>query len=152
MSPLIPLIVLILLTLLAWIIHRLLRFVRSQRLRRVAAEWGMSYAQHDPFNLARRIASYFPFPNAQDLRIRDLIYCSEGPWHRYVFTAEYTRSADEGYWRERRVMTFCEPRDASSADHASSLAAAPEHLLILEQYHHLKTQNWGRPTPTGAAA
>ncbi|MGE5612476.1 MAG: hypothetical protein ACM359_24725 [Bacillota bacterium] len=131
-----------------------MRFVRCQRLRRVASEWRMGYAQKDPFNLARRIVSCFPVPDAEDLCIVDLIYCSEGSWHRYVFTAEYTRSADGGRWRERRVMTFCEPRDASLVADASSLAAAPEDLPVLDQYRYLQTHNWGQPAPTpnGAAA
>jgi hypothetical protein len=139
---------LVLLSIVAWMVYQVTRLVRCQRLRRVASEWRMGYAQKDLFNLPRRIATYFPVPDVTDLCIADLIYCSEGPWHRYVFTAEYTRSADGGHWRERRVMTFCEPRDASIAVSAPSLAAAPEDLPVLEQYRYLQSHNWGQPAPS----
>jgi hypothetical protein len=142
------------LTVLAWVTHVALHFLRRQRLRRLSSEWHMGYAQADLFNLAGRIAPLFPIPDATNLRIVDLIYCSEGPSHRYVFTAEYTCSIDGGCARERRVMTFCEPQGDSLPGSPLTLIAAPEELSIVEQYRYLQSHAWGQPpqVPNGAAA
>ena len=126
----------------AWVASEIARGIHRVRLRRLALKWRMGYAQEDLFNLAARILPQFPIPAAGDLRIIDLLHHSEGRCHRYLFTAEYTCGVISGHRRERRVLTFCEPRDHARGCPAP-LVAAPEHLTILDQYAHLHERGTG---------
>src|SRR3954468_11670542 len=123
-----------------WAIHRGLRHGHKERLKQLASAWGMRYAQADPFNLAARVAGEFPIPGVADLRIRDMIYATQGDRHRYVFTAEYTMGVVDRHRREARAVTFCDPKD--SAGHcATPLILAPEELPLLDQYKQL-SKTW----------
>ena len=50
-----------------WTIHRVMRHAHKQKLRELAGQWGMQYAQADLFNLAPRVAGEFPIPGVADL-------------------------------------------------------------------------------------
>src|SRR5438045_3719783 len=124
-----------------WIIHRILRHGHKERLKQLASGWGMRYAQADPFNLASRVAGEFPIPGVADLRIRDMIYATQGDRHRYVFTAEYTMGVVDRHRREARAVTFCDPKEANGQC-ATPLILGPAELGLIEPYRHL-AQNWG---------
>src|SRR5688500_12993643 len=107
LPPAIFLISLLILTALVWTLHRVARHGHKRKLRELAAQWRMSYTPSDVFDLSARVASEFPIPGVADLRIRDMIYASQGDRHRYVFTAEYTLGVIERHRREARAATFC---------------------------------------------
>jgi hypothetical protein len=122
-----------------WTLHRVMRHSHKKKLRELAGQWGMQYAQADLFNLAARVAAEFPIPGVADLMIRDMIYATQGDRHRYVFTAEYTLGVIDRHHRSARAVTFCDPRD-SGGQCATPLILAPEELPLLEQYRQLGKQ------------
>ena len=87
-SPAVFFLSLLCITVTVWTIHRAMRHAHKNKLRELAGQWGMQYAQADLFNLAARVAAAFPIPGVADLLIRDMIYATQGDRHRYVFTAE----------------------------------------------------------------
>ena len=87
-SPAVFFLSLLCITVTVWTIHRAMRHAHKKKLRELAGQWGMQYAQADLFNLAARVAAAFPIPGVADLLIRDMIYATQGDRHRYVFTAE----------------------------------------------------------------
>ncbi len=144
MPPVVFLLLIVGITLLVWAVNQIVVSRRQAAMRRLAAEWKMSYVPQDLFNLAGRIAASFPIPGAADLCVLDLIYGVQGDRHRYVFTAEYTLGVAASHRRAYRAMTVCEPRDPGGS--CMSLAAAPEDLPLLAQYIHLRAQETKVPT------
>jgi len=136
LSPAVFFFSLLCVTALVWTIHRVMRHSYKQKLRDLAAQWGMQYAQADLFNLASRVASEFPIPGVADLVIRDMIYATQGDRHRYIFTTEYTLGVIDRHRREARAVTFCDPRD-SGGQCATPLILAPQELSLLDQYVQL---------------
>jgi hypothetical protein len=150
LPPSLFLFTLLCITAIVWTVHRLIRHAHKRRLRALASAWGMKYAQADPFNLAARVAGEFPIPGVADLRIRDMIYATQGDRHRYVFTAEFTMGVIDRHRREARAVTFCDPRDAKepAGQCASPLILAPQEKPLIDQYRHL-AQQWAGPMAEG---
>jgi hypothetical protein len=70
------------------------------------------------------------------VRVVDLLYGSQGGFHRYVFTAQYTVGAVRSKKRVRRAATFDEPRDRSASP-CCVIKLATGTLPLLEQYREL---------------
>jgi hypothetical protein len=135
-SPFVFFISLLCVTAMVWTLHRVMRHAHKKHLRALAGQWGMQYAQSDPFQLAARVAAEFPIVGVADLVVRDMIYATQGDRHRYVFTAEYTLGVIDRHRREARAVTFCDPREAGGQC-ATPLILAPEELPLIEQYRQL---------------
>jgi hypothetical protein len=142
-DPLLFLGVLILITLVAFISHRIVRSRHKRRVRAIAAEWGMRYAQADLFRLASRVVGRLPVPGAADIRVLDVVYATQGECFRYVFTVEYTRGVTDYHRREARAVTFVEPREGTRQP-PEQVVCAPGDLPLIQQYRHLRSQ-WSAP-------
>src|SRR4051812_290518 len=115
MDPQVFLVTMVAVTALAVGAHVLSKWLRARKLKQLAQQWGMHYAQHDRFHLADRVAPRIPCPGAADVRVTDLIYGLKGERFRYVFTAEYTRGVVRTKHRTRRVVAMTEPKDRSAS-------------------------------------
>jgi hypothetical protein len=126
-------------------IARLAYVIRRQRQRRalqgLARRWQMHYSPHDRFEIADRIAERFPLPGAAEVRVVDLIYGTEstgaGEFYRYLFSAEYTVGVTRRKHRQRRVVTFREPKGRTTAADWSPLVFAAPAEDLLAQYEAL---------------
>jgi hypothetical protein len=148
-DPAIFLISLLVITAFVWTLHRVMRHGHKKKLRELAAKWQMRYTPSDVFDLSARVASEFPIPGVADLKIRDMIYASQGDRHRYVFTAEYTLGVIERHRREARAATFCDPKDGAAAGAhcgghvgSSPIILGPGEKSLIEQYEQLGKM-WG---------
>jgi hypothetical protein len=110
---------------------------RRKVLRRLAAEWGMTYSAFDSLRLTPRVARAFPIPGAANLRITDVIYGIENERYRYVFRAEFTLGTVRNRRRLARVATFSEPRDRQRPQGSSPVVLAPDAGEMVDQYRHL---------------
>lgn len=110
---------------------------RREALRRLAAEWRMTYSRVDSLRLTPKIAASFPIPGAANLRVTDVIYGIDHERYRYVFRAEFTTGTVRTKKRLARVATFSEPRDRQRIQGAASVALAPDTGKLVEQYRHL---------------
>jgi hypothetical protein len=110
---------------------------RRKTLRRLAAEWRMTYSRFDSLRLTPRVARAFPIPGAANLRITDVIYGIENERYRYVFRAEFTLGTVVKRRRRARVATFSEPRDRQRPQGSAPVVLAPETGTLVEQYRHL---------------
>jgi len=122
----------------AWAGYRIRRHAHKTSLRQLAAEMRMSYAQRDLFGLAQRIAGALPAARTADIEVRDLVFASEGPGHRYVFTVLWTEDAGAGEVRRQAVATFHEASGRHEAVPALSLAEPDLPLVV--QYRRLLSQ------------
>jgi hypothetical protein len=125
------------LTALAALIETFSRQRQKRSLRRLAAEWGMTYSPHERLKVVPKIAPSFPVPGAADLHVLDLIYGSKGDSYHYIFTVEFTVGVVRGKRRLSRVATFTEPRDREFRESPGPVSLAPEDLPLLEQYQKL---------------
>lgn len=110
---------------------------RRKVLRRLAAEWRMTYSRVDSLRLTPKIARNFPVPGAANLRVTDVIYGIDHERYRYVFRAEFTTGTVRTKKRSARVATFSEPRDRQRTHAAAVVALAPQAGSLVEQYRRL---------------
>jgi hypothetical protein len=110
---------------------------RRRVLRRLAAEWRMTYSRSDTLRLAPKVARGFPIPGAANLRVSDVIYGIDHERYRYVFRAEFTTGTIRGKRRVARVATFSEPRDRQRAQATPAVTLAPRGGKLVDQYRHL---------------
>lgn len=136
-SPGIALGVLVTLSCVAALIEALSRSRRRKCLRRLAANWHMTYSPRDRLRVLAKIVGHFPVPGAADIFVRDVIYGGQGEQYRYVFTVEYTTGVIRGKRRQFRVATFSESRDRRSSHAPGPVTFAPEHLAVPQQYEAL---------------
>jgi hypothetical protein len=139
----------------------LLEFIGRRRtrrvLRRLAAEWRMTYSRADSLRLTPRVAGRFPIPGAANLRVTDVIYGIEHDRYRYVFLAEFTTGTVSAKRRQTRVATFSEPRDRQQRTRAAApVVLAPPTGKLVDQYRHLAppmaTRRGRPPGAEGTAA
>ena len=127
-------------TIFATAVGLLLELLSSRRrrrvLRRLAADWRMTYSRSDSLRLTPRVAGRFPIPGAANLRVTDVIYGIEHDRYRYVFLTEFTTGTVRPKRRQRRVATFAEPRDRQQRQTAT-VVLAPEGGTLVEQYKRL---------------
>ena len=138
-NPLLFLAALVFITAFSFLTHRLIRSRHKRRVRAIAAEWGMRYAQADLFQLASRVAGRLPVPGAADIRVLDIVYATQGDCHRYVFTVEYTRGVTDYLRREARAATFTDPCEGTRKP-PDQVICAPADLPLIDQYRHLRSQ------------
>lgn len=124
-------------TALAGAIQSLSRRRRKRALRRLAAQWRMTYSSRDRLRITSRVADRLPIPGAADVHVADVIYGTQGARYRYIFTTEYTLGAVGGKRRQVRVAAFSESRDRKCAEPPEPVMLAPEELPLLEQYRRL---------------
>src|SRR5258706_111461 len=117
-SPSVFFISLLCVTAMVWTLHRVMRHAHKKKLRELAGQWGMQYAQADLFNLASRVASDFPIPGVADLLVRDMIYATQGDRHRYIFTAEYTLGVIDRHSREARQVAYADMTGSGNETYA----------------------------------
>jgi hypothetical protein len=114
---------------------------RRTELRALARQWGMHFAMGDRLRLADRIAHTLPIPGSANVRVRDLLFCTDGASHQYVFTVEYGLGVVRGKRRRCRVGGFAEP--VARGDCAQSceikLELAPEKLELAAAYAHVRS-------------
>jgi hypothetical protein len=110
---------------------------RRKVLRRLAAEWRMTYSRSDTLRLAPKVARGFPIAGAANLRVTDVIYGIDHERYRYVFRAEFTTGTVRTKRRVARVATFSEPRDRQRAPAVPAVTLAPEAGKLADQYRHL---------------
>ena len=128
---------------------------RRRVLRRLAAEWRMTYSRSDTLRLAPKVARGFPIPGAANLRVTDVIYGIDHERYRYVFRAEFTTGTVRKKRRVARVATFSEPRDRQRAQAVPAVTLAPDAGKLVDQYRHLApamTPKAPRPQPAAGAA
>lgn len=126
---------------------------RRKALRRLAAEWRMTYSRFDSLRLTPKVARSFPIPGAANLRVTDVIYGIDHERYRYVFRAEFTTGTIRNKKRTARVATFSEPRDRRRAGPPATVALAPEGATLVEQYRHLAPAMTPRvPKPASRAS
>lgn len=108
---------------------------RRRMLRGLARQWQMHFVPGDRLRLAGRIADKFPIPGAANVRVRNLLFSTDGKFHRYVFTIEYGVGVVRGKIGRWRVGGFVEPvsRGQSPADHCA-LHLAPQGLSLEGSY------------------
>lgn len=138
MLPLTFLATMLALTLAAFAGHLFLRRRICCRLRHLAAEWRMHFAEDDRFQITPRVREKFPVPGASDVCVKDLIYRVEAEHFRYFFRVEYTEGVVRTKKRVCRVATFCESRDRACPIGWSPLIFAPRSLPLEEQYARLR--------------
>ena len=110
---------------------------RRRALRRLAAEWRMTYSRLDSLRIGPRVARTFPVPGAANLRVTDVIYGIENERYRYVFRAEFTVGTVRKRRRVARVATFSEPRDRQRPQGTAPVVIAPDTGSVVDQYRHL---------------
>jgi hypothetical protein len=112
---------------------------RRRALRRLAADWRMTYSRFDSLLLTPKVSRGFPVPGAANLRVTDVIYGIEHERYRYVFRAEFTVGTVRSRKRLVRVATFSEPRDRERqrAQGAATVVLAPDEGTLVGQYRHL---------------
>lgn len=133
-SPAMLLTALLVLTGLAATLESLSRRRRKRALRRLAAQWAMTYLTRDRLRITPKVAAALPVPGAADVYVLDILYGAIDGRYRYVFTAEYTTGAVRGRRRHVRVGAFSEPRGGRGDDSMDPLTLAPEKLPLLAQY------------------
>jgi hypothetical protein len=145
-------------TLFAYAAELVRRRWHQRALRRLAADWRMTFAQTDTLRLTPKVARHFPIPGAANLHVVNVIYGSDADRYRYVFTAEYTVGVVNAKRRNVRVASLTEPRDrargaAAAGAAPTSVVLAPAELSLLEQYRHMAPAG-SEParTPAPAAA
>jgi len=107
-------------------------------LRRLAAEWRMTYSRTDSLRLTPKVAARFPIPGAANLRVSDVIYGIEHHRYRFVFVAEFTTGTVSAKRRQRRVASFSEPRDRQQRSRlAAPVVLAPATGKLVDQYRQL---------------
>jgi hypothetical protein len=123
---------------------------RRIALRKLAAEWGMTYSPTDRLRLLARISGRFPVPGAADLDVTDVIYGSDGDQYRYVFSVRYTVGIIRGKRSISRVAGFSEARGRHPVfpGGASSVTLADEGLSLVDQYRSLDPKR-ARDDPAG---
>jgi hypothetical protein len=118
---------------------------RRKVLRRLAAEWRMTYSRVDSLRLTPKVARSFPIPGAANLRVTDVIYGIDHERYRYVFRAEFTTGTVRTKKRIARVGTFSEPRDRHRTGGMATVALAPDDGPLVDQYRHLAPAMTPRP-------
>ena len=125
---------------------------RRKALRRLAAEWRMTYSRFDSLRLTPKVARAFPIPGAANLLVTDVIYGIEHERYRYVFRAEFTVGTVRRRKRMARVCTFSEPRDRQRPQGTAPVVLAPEEGTLVDQYRHLAPSLAARATRAAAPA
>ena len=128
-------------------LESLTRRRRKRILRRLASEWGMTYAAHDRLRLTPKVAAGLPVAGAADVYVLDLIYGSDAGQYRYIFTVEFTTGVIRGKRRRVRVGTFCEPRDRSAEAAPQAVCLASEGLPWPQQYRQLARSDVATGSP-----
>jgi hypothetical protein len=125
---------------------------RRKVLRRLAADWRMTYSRFDSLRLTPKVARAFPVPGAANLLVTDVIYGIEHERYRYVFRVEYTIGTVRRRKRLAGVATFSEPRDRQRPQGAAPVVLAPEQGTLVEQYRHLAPSLAARAARAAAPA
>jgi hypothetical protein len=125
---------------------------RRKQLRRLAAEWRMTYSRVDSLRLTPKVARNFPIPGAANLRVTDVIYGIDHERYRYVFRVEFTTGTVRRKKRVARVATFSEPRDRQRVQATATVALAPDTGKLVDQYRLLAPAMSPRPPKPPAAA
>jgi hypothetical protein len=125
---------------------------RRKVLRRLAADWRMTYSRADTLRLTPKVSRSFPIAGAANLRITDVIYGIDHERYRYVFRAEFTTGTVRKKKRVARVATFSEPRDRQRSQATATVALAPDTGKLVDQYRHLAPAMTPRPSKPPAAA
>jgi hypothetical protein len=123
---------------------------RRKILRKLAAEWRMTYSRFDSLRLTPKVARSFPIPGAANLLVTDVIYGIEHERYRYVFRAEFTLGTVRSKKRLARVATFSEPRDRHKPQGTAPVVLAPDEGSLVEQYRHLAPGLASRATKAAA--
>ena len=110
---------------------------RRRVLRKLAADWRMTYSRFDSLRLTPKVSRAFPIPGAANLLVTDVIYGIEHERYRYVFRAEFTIGTVRRRKRLARVGTFSEPRDRQRPQGTAPVVLAPEQGTLVDQYRHL---------------
>jgi hypothetical protein len=108
---------------------------RRRMLRGLARQWQMHFARGDRLRLAGRIAARLPIPGAANVRVRNLLFCTDGNVHRYLFTIEYGVGVVRGKVGRWRVGGFVEP--VARGQHPTGdcpLQLAPQGLSLQSSY------------------
>ena len=100
----------------------------------------MHYTPGDRFRLSDRVAQRLGVPGAAGVRVRDVIYGSEGESYRYYFTAEYTVGVLRRQSDQRVVCTATEKKERGDGGAMGEVVTAPMELAIVEQYRRLRGQ------------
>src|SRR4051812_28649494 len=96
-------------TVVAWAAELLRGRHARRQVRRLAADWRMTFGRTDTLRLTPKVARAFPVPGAARVRVWNVIYGrdpSDPGRYRYVFTAEYTAGVVQGKRRFVRVGTW----------------------------------------------
>jgi len=125
---------------------------RRRALRRLAADWRMTYSRFDSLRLTPKVSRAFPIPGAANLLVTDVIYGIEHERYRYVFRAEFTIGTIRSKKRLARVATFSEPRDRQRAQGVATVVLAPDEGTLVDQYRHLAPSLAARAARAPAAA
>lgn len=108
---------------------------RRRMLRGLARQWQMHFARGDRLRLAARIVERLPVPGAANVRVRNLLYSTDGNVHKYLFTIEYgvgVVRAKTGRWR---VGGFVEPVSRGQCPTRDcALHLAPQGLSLEKSY------------------
>jgi heme exporter protein D len=109
---------------------------RRRMLRELAKQWRMHFARGDRLRLAARIADKLPIPGAANVRVRNLLYCTDGNRHKYLFTIEYHVGVVRGKLGRWRVGGFQEPvsRGPCPSEECGALYLAPQGLSLEKSY------------------
>ena len=128
---------------------------RRKALRRLAAEWRMTYSRTDTLRLTPKVARGFPIPGAANLRVTDVIYGIDHERYRYVFRAEFTTGTVRNKRRVARVATFAEARDRQRVPAVAPVSLAEDTGTLIDQYRRLApamTPRAAKPHAPAAAA
>ncbi|MBC7784813.1 MAG: hypothetical protein H7144_13325 [Burkholderiales bacterium] len=120
--------------LLVWLSDRIITRSRTMGLRRFAAQRRFKYCPADRFNIARRIASALPHPQASEVRVRDLMYRTSDAGYHYVFTAEYVVSEIGGARSLNRVVACTDEPPGRSCERFAKVEIADRSSPLFEQY------------------
>jgi hypothetical protein len=108
---------------------------RRRMLRGLARQWQMHFVPGDRLRLAGRIADKLPFPGAANVRVRNLLYSTDGTLHRYLFTIEYGMGVVRGKIGRWRVGGFVEPVSRGPCHTGDRpLHLAPQGLSLQKSY------------------
>lgn len=108
---------------------------RRRMLRGLARQWQMHFVPGDRLRLAGRIAEKFPIPGAANVRVRNLLFSTDGKLHRYVFTIEYGVGVVRGKIGRWRVGGFVEPVSRGTCPASDCpLHLAPPGLSLRKSY------------------
>jgi hypothetical protein len=121
----------------AWLLDHLIPLGRVRRMSRWAAEAKLFYSPVDRLGIAPRVARMLDFPGAANVRVFDLMYRSDGHFHYYLFTVEYSRGVMHRRTRVVQVAALDDPVGPAGCASDPALRSVAGGLPRLEQYRLL---------------